>query len=387
MLSQAVPSAPPSPIIADTPEEEMTHHLTQQEITQAIHQLIANQNLIQQALTRISNAAPTNTVNASKVVSKPQVYNGKRGEDARQFIAAFELWAGNNPTLTGSYQKKIKAAVSFLEGDAAIWATPYTETINQHNADPTIAFPFNSWNMFQQAFKARFETADAEVDAKEALRTLWQGRKSVANYVATFKQYSSRTEYSDKDLRDRLYDHLADRVKDGLVNTTSPMKTFDELVNAAIAVDLRQIQRAKEKGKSIVDDTYGSTNPYPTPYTKRDPNAMEVDASFTRKSTDDYKKFMVGRCYGCGLREHRKAEGHHERDICSHCGMTGHLAPVCRRKFFGQTGQRQKTASTSSATESVSYTPGLNEIGAVLQQLTASQKSVTDKLEAMQQGF
>ena len=78
---------------------------------------------------------------------------------------------------------------------------------------------YANWEEFKKAFKARFETADHVVDAKEVLKNLWQGRNTVAQYAATFKQYSNCTGYSDQDLCDRFYEHLADRIKDALVGS------------------------------------------------------------------------------------------------------------------------------------------------------------------------
>ncbi|KAJ3911415.1 hypothetical protein F5877DRAFT_4513, partial [Lentinula edodes] len=63
-----------------------------------------------------------------------------------------------------------------------------------------------------------------------------------------------RTGYSDKDLQDWFYDHLADCVKDGLVFTTHPTGSLQELIDAAIDVDNQQIIRAWEQGKKLVDD-------------------------------------------------------------------------------------------------------------------------------------
>ena len=62
----------------------------------------------------------------------------------------------------------------------------------------TLMYP--NWKEFKKAFKACFKTADDVVDAKEALKNLWQGRNTVAQYAATLKQYANCTGYSDQDL-------------------------------------------------------------------------------------------------------------------------------------------------------------------------------------------
>ena len=96
---------------------------------------------------------------------------------------------------------------------------------------------------------------------------------------------------------------------------------------------------------------------------------------------------MRGRCYGCGSRNHRKADGHHERDVCRYCGLTGHLENVCRRKFLGL---GKKTVQRVAATDSMVSTPVAPTPNAptadftnVLQQLVANQQALATSIRKM----
>ena len=349
----------------------------------------------QQALqTTVTDIA--SNMGTSKSISKPQPYDGKRSDDARRFMAAFELWSQGISSLRGRNEERIKSAISFLEGDAAIWATPISENIsNVNNNVAGASFIYPTWNLFKEAFKARFETVNPVVDAKEALKGLWQGKNTVAAYAAAFKQHASRTGYSDPDLRDRFYQHLSNRVKDGLVYTDEDnIGTLDGLIQEAMHIDNRQIERAKERGQSITTPSRvpNSTSAFHAiPFAPaHDPNAMDVDATSTGRSPDDYRKFMAGRCYGCGSQNHCRADGHHERDICDYCGYTGHLANVCRRKFLGYPRPSQRTAATAgSSTSSIAATtaPTLPDFSQILQQLTANQKTLADQISELRQNF
>lgn len=95
---------------------------------------------------------------------------------------------------------------------------------------------------------------------------------------------------------------------------------------------------------------------------------------------------MVGKCYGCGSKDHRKAKGHHKQDIRNYCGLTGHLATVCRKKYFGQTIQKAKVASTSIETSSNS-TSRMSDFGAILQQLMERPKVMASQIEVLTKGF
>jgi hypothetical protein len=59
-----------------------------------------------------------------------------------------------------------------------------------------------------------------------------------------------------------------------------------------------------------------------------------------------YIKHMQGKCYGCRLKDHTKKDGNHERDVCNHCGKTGHRSPVCFNKYIGKAATAKAAATT-----------------------------------------
>jgi len=308
-------------------------------------------------LAEISALHLATSVSKTSSVMKPVPFKGESGDDARRFLAGFTLWAMAQGTGMNVVDHQgvavrrrdfewIRAVLSFMESDAAVWASPAMEQF----AEGRIPFGGN-WELFQDEFKARFEAVDEAIDAKEKLRALYQGLSSVPEYTARFKQLMARTRYSLADLRDRYYDHLSPRIKDELVHSGRETDTFDDLVAVATKIDTRVRQRRAEReherprsGVTTGAPTTRVPPPAPTFTTTSaaDPNMMNVDATHTR---DEYLRRMRGRCFGCGSLGHNKKDGNHERDLCRHCKRTGHREAVCMDKFVGRS-QSQKAAAT-----------------------------------------
>ena len=307
-------------------------------------------------LTAVSTLHLANNVSGAKIVMRPSPFGGEGGEDARRFLAGFTMWAMAQGTGLNVVDAQgnpigrrdgewIRAALSLMENEAAIWAAPAMEVFEGGQ------IPFGGvWEIFRTQFRARFETVNEVVDTKEKLRLLWQDQSTVPEYAAQFKQVMGRTGYSVADLRDRFYEHLHPKIKDELVHTARAIGTLDELINVASDIDTRvrqrRAEREREKRRSVLNT--GTTtvpqsqanNPLLAPVV--DPVVMDVDATRTR---EEFLRRMRGKCFGCGSTTHTKRDGHHERDICKFCLRVGHREPVCIDKFLGKP-KGQKAAAT-----------------------------------------
>ena len=295
---------------------------------------------------------------SQSLVQKPSAFKGTDAAQARAFLAAYTVYAQNSPRthsirqhnpVTGrtdhfqDTQKWITSALSLMQDEAAIWATPHLEAIGQNQ----ITFP--TWESFTQAFRERFEPADEAVDAKEKIKALRQGKSTVPEYAARFKELMSRTGYSENDLRDRFYDHLAGNIKDLLVGSERPHKRLNDLILVATDIDVRlrerQAEKAREQGRPVPTITRPATS---APFANKDPNAMEIDATKgpNGKSRFDFLRAMTGKCFGCGSPDHAKKDGQHDREICKWCSRAGHREGVCQDKFLGKP-RKQRVAATT----------------------------------------
>ncbi|KAI3614279.1 hypothetical protein WG66_000055 [Moniliophthora roreri] len=303
---------------------------SQTNLSNAVTQIVAGFNQMSEGLNQMSQ-------NISQLVQTRKL----GGANACQFIAAFSLYAQsqraalNRANADGTWARDdglwIHSALTFMQDDAAVWATPAIEEVAQgrHPYD-------NSWEEFVKGFKLRFETMDEAADAKERLHVLFQEKQLVAEYAAKFKEIMSRTGYSSADLCDCFYEHMAFRIKNELVHTDHKTETLNQLINVANDLDVHIRQREAEKAHRPAAAMTMPTIPPPasrpstasiTPFAPpaHNPNAMEVDAT---KSRLDWTCMMAGKCYGCGSTQHTKANGNHELRlvIMKQCALTSGLA-------------------------------------------------------------
>ena len=355
--------------------------------------------LLTQSMAQLASATQTNST--SKAVQKPAPFKGEQGGEARRFLAAFTMWAMtqgaslNHLDAAGNAvnprnEQWIRTVLSYMQDDAALWATPAMEELTRGHT------PFNNdWNEFRQQFKARFESVDEAVDAKERLRKLWQGSLTVPEYAARFNELAGRTGYSGADLRDRFYDHLSDAIKDELVHTARATGTLEELVTVTADIDIRVRQRRAEKARQpgrtpVTTSTRVPAAAHITPFAPaaRDPNAMEVDATRTR---EEFNRLMRGKCYGCGSDAHVKKDGGHDREICNYCRRVGHRELVCMDKFLKKPRSQRAAATTEGEEEpqtaASTSNPAAVDTSALLAQLLEQQKLLAEQIAAIQQSF
>jgi hypothetical protein len=211
--------------------------------------------------------------------------------------------------------------------------------------------PFGGvWQTFLDHFTRHFAPLNTKDSARDVLKRTRQNKGTVAEYMAQFDQYAGQTGWSPVDLWQHFYDGLNNHVKDMLASTHQPIGTINKLHAAAQSLDQRWWQQeAEKKGHTF---TLGNQK-------QSDPNAMQVDASCQdssgntsklQKNRGSYIKHMQGKCYGCGSDKHTKKDGNHKRDVCNHCGKTGHRSPVCFTKYIGKPAAAKTAATTDGST-------------------------------------
>jgi hypothetical protein len=326
----------------------MAAPLTTEELVHALAQQVANLTAAIQANPPVAAAphAPKSSMN------KPDLFKGQSSTEARRFIAQFVAWASEQPDLKNQVLKWIKAALGFISGKAADWATPYLVDINEGRV------PFGSdWGVFVREFKLRFESIDPGMEAREAIQSLRQEKgQTVAEFSQVFKDVGGRTGLSDTDLLQRFHTAVLPEIRRNLVIVNIAQgvaPSLDVAIKRAISVDtyLRD---------PSMKDSRTSSRPA-APAHSADPYAMDIDASTTRSGNgntrDGFMARMRRRCYGCGSQSHVKGGCPHKETTCNYCARKGHLEAVCQDKFMGlergrgkkQQPRRQQVSANTNA--------------------------------------
>lgn len=311
------------------------------------------------AVTLLTHQFAQAYTNASSksVIQRPAPFNGQGRDDARRFLAAFDLWAGDQKALkdaNGNFiaVKWVSAFITFLTDAAAYWAMPIMEKINAQTFTNTI-------NEFKTAFKARFDSVDAKVDAWSKLETLKQDDKTVPKYAALFNQYSDIVGISDGDKWNRFRKGLNEWIKDDLARTEKDHSDLGKLIDVATSMERRKLERQAEKARDKGQAPKATSTPHAfrpfQPASVVDPNAMVIDASVpgNGKTRDHWRQAMRGKCYGCGDQNHVSANCPSKRTICSWCNKVGHTDQVCMNRYLGRPKGASRTVVAATNTASV----------------------------------
>ncbi len=226
-------------------------------LTAQVGMVSTDMQAIAQQLTTANQNRPESYVN-----SAPEWDGTGKSQEAHHFLAAFANWAsssggwlnnwwpavgnvGDPGYVTGGWEgdggKWTQSVLGLMKGTTRTWALPYLKTITSGG----VAFP--NWMAFEDAFRKRFAPLDSAQSARDMLKTIKQGRGSVAEYITKFDQYSTLTGWSDADHRQRFYNGLDDHIKDLFALSERPKGMYLETCSLASDIDQRVRQQDAEK--------------------------------------------------------------------------------------------------------------------------------------------
>jgi hypothetical protein len=238
--------------------------------------------------------------------AKPDEYDGNR-DKLNHFINSLSLYVAMERKRL-SNEELIIVALSFMKkGRAATWAENYIETGNMKS---------QSYEDFIAALRDSFGDSDIALTSQLALDTLKQGNGSVIEYITTFEQHEGHSQLGEVALisafKKGLNGPLLDKIHQvpDLPSTLKTWKSFAQRIDTNW-----RIRRQMQGNSNIFACTArpaaqpSSATPAPRPvYTpRRDPNAMDIDASRTNvpRPTRPLAEITCFRC---------RKKGHYSRD-------------------------------------------------------------------------
>jgi hypothetical protein len=321
-------------------------------LTQAINQIIAG--LPQQ------HNIPVSTTGAlvGAGIEKPTKFKGKKdniqknAEDACCFLAAYKAYAclqlalnmvDAQGVITRKGSQWIGLFLSYMEGEAGNWATPYRKEMENGTT------PFSGrWDDAVKVFQQRFLVISVKELACTQLRKICQGKGTAAQYCSHFEQYKNKCGYNDGTLRKFYYAGLSKPFKQCLTNSTADTTDLPQLKSVVTQLNLKQQEYDRHRR--------GKHNEHPTQriQTYSVVNVpMEIDAACvnaarngSNKTQSNWLAAMCGHCFNCAGTTHLA----HNKDRCpangkncGYCGGFGHFELGCQDKFLGLEKMRRMT--------------------------------------------
>ena len=229
----------------------------------------------------------------------PKNFSGKR-EDLKKFLQQVNLYMDVNEKTYHNDKTKIAFVLSFMdEGDASSWKEQFIE-----EATSTTPHDYGTWEDFERNLKQAFQPFDAPGDALEEIKNLRMGNNSIEDHNAKFRNLltKSKLDKTSAAVIDYYRETLNLPLQKRLLGLEVPPVTLQEWYDKATKYDnlFRKIQRITGRGR-VNNDKKEEPKRKAWTFTKKDPNAMDVDLLSTEKRDEAMRK---GLCFGCGKHGH-----------------------------------------------------------------------------------
>lgn len=227
-------------------------------------------------------------------IASPDKFEGKRGVKAEIFISQVSLYVMTNHRMFLDERSKVAFAISYLSGEASIWATPLVNKLLEPDSDSTITYAD-----FITAFKSAYYDPHRVTKAENELRALRQTR-SVVEYSTKFNQLASIISWDQQTLLSHFRGHLKPEISVHMIR--DEFKTLAEAVTIATNID-----NALHPTKESAFGTASSSTPTSTANVASiiDPDAMDCSAMRFNIPTKEYQRRKDNNlCFYCGKANH-----------------------------------------------------------------------------------
>ena len=241
------------------------------------------------------SAAPFfTTTTPEPKVGNPERFDGDPAQ-VRAFLTSCRLQFALQPRTFATEGARVGFAITHLTGRARLWGTAEFER-------QTAAC--SSFNLLAEEMLKVFDLGSSTDEASQALMTIRQGRRSVADYSIDFRTLARRSSWNMEALVDVFLHSLADYLKDELVSHDRP-STLDEAIALAVRIDRRVQARRHERGRQTLRDRRSLTT-HSTSASANHVESMEIGRA-SLSPEERQHRFNFNLCLYCGGEGHRVA--------------------------------------------------------------------------------
>ena len=175
-------------------------------------------------------------------LKEPDVFRGERSK-LRGWLAQMKIYFTLMGWANDHDQEKITYTTSLLRGDAETWITPYIENLKR----PT----WETWPQFTEELNNQFGIIDKKGEARNRLKHITQGKRTMTEYWNEFRLASSEAELDDATEGEWLLMGMSPTLQNAWGGESDPYESVDTLARWAIEKEtkltmIRNLQKGRE---------------------------------------------------------------------------------------------------------------------------------------------
>lgn len=188
-------------------------------------------------------------------VAAPSQYDGSP-EKLRDFLTTLQLFFAANKEIYNTFDRQIYVAMSYMqEGTAKKWVTNTMDAVKRDEVN------WRSWDDFEKAVKAQFQSVDVQQDAQDALEDLYQGKMTAELFFQKFEEHRFDSGYNETALVRLVRSHLNEGLVRECLRSNPPPKTYIEWRDIAIEKDRLWRAFDARKRANVRWNNQSATNP------------------------------------------------------------------------------------------------------------------------------
>src|SRR5436190_14028837 len=181
-------------------------------------------------------------------------------------------------------ESKVLYASSYLTDTAYSWVKPL---IQEYAKGTSVPPEFTSFQKYSESLTRMYGDPDIVKSKTREINALCQ-TSSESAYASEFRRLQAYITWNDQALFDQFYEGLSENVKDGLVHENPRPTLLEDLISAALRIDVRIYERILERKSASARQ--GSTSRHRTvsrPTTSAPPPTLHQSVPPTQTNAHD----------------------------------------------------------------------------------------------------